>query len=52
LLAENEKPRYNARLFAHLRKKVGVLQHEFMPETAPAFCKLAPTNRSREWRKR
>jgi hypothetical protein len=28
LLAENEKPRYNARLFAHLRKKVGVLQLE------------------------
>jgi len=25
LLAENEKPRYNARLFAHLRKKVGDL---------------------------
>jgi len=23
LLAENEKPRYNARLFAHLRKKAG-----------------------------
>jgi hypothetical protein len=37
LLAENEKPRYNARLFAHLRKKVGVLQRDFTPETAPAF---------------